>query len=788
MMNLFVSHVRHRVTWLLIAICFPWMNLHAYTFSTCGEKNLAPTFYWEVNPDGESVTLIRTTNPRYGKWPLPTAGATDPATGIKYKVTILGDGVNYLSRYYIDDNINIYPDVEIIRDYALIPGESCYPCLTFKPGSKLKYLGKVCCESITSFIVNNICEIDSTAAHVGYLQINDKMPIALCKNGIFSYADTIRCTSETPHDIDFKLFSTESGYVKCILLVPDGSKELYAAHREWGKFKNLRTESEQKAIEDDFEARNFFHTNGSGQKTFNFRINPDNETVCLVTGFATDTIIGSTKKPKLQTIDLSQPVTDPRSLKKYFITEIGDGKNKVDGIQMLEITPNIRRINNYAKASNVVIPRGCTTLSYIGIGGISSATHLRIPANCHIETLNGFKPDYIYIGTQDTIGNVNSSSVFEINIHGSIRLDQSTPPEVKSSKVISPDSFHDICTLFVPKGSKEAYENHPKWGCFEYIFETDPLAELPDLTPYEPTEETFTAVQHINGSNIEGDATLHLAVNNDKKSVTLLSVEHPFNQLPDIDLAKEVINPLTGKSYPITAINASLYPVKITIPPNIVAINGSVSAYSLELSKENNLMFVKQNGLYCKEKSAKEFTINDGCEFNSVKVIVNDLVIKNVEMIGSGSNIFSFGNTTAPESTSTGRKITCTAKMPPIVNGTLFPSTTYYGMTTLYVPQESIEAYKMAIEWRKFSNIVAIEGTSGEEYIGIDNISEPKITTQPGNLLITMNENGFGQVFDIAGRMIKKIKLSAGQNGIELPPGAYIVCIDGFHPQKVIVR
>ena len=55
---------------------------------------------------------------------------------------------------------------------------------------------------------------------------------------------------------------------------------------EWGKFVNIRTESEHKKIEEEFNVRNFYTTNTAGDKMYHFVINDDLETVTLVTGMS----------------------------------------------------------------------------------------------------------------------------------------------------------------------------------------------------------------------------------------------------------------------------------------------------------------------------------------------------------------------------------------------------------------------------------------------------------------------------------------------------------------------
>ena len=93
---------------------------------------------------------------------------------------------------------------------------------------------------------------------------------------------------------------------------------------------------------------------------------------------------------------------------------------------------------------------------------------------------------------------------------------------------------------------------------------------------------------------------------------------------------------------------------------------------------------------------------------------------------------------------------------------------------TLYVPQESIEAYKAADYWKDFTNIVEFDATA------IENVSDdaPVFDVTVGGIKFTGAEGKAVAVYSAAGALVEKIASYAGEE-ITLGKGVYILRVGG---------
>ena len=89
---------------------------------------------------------------------------------------------------------------------------------------------------------------------------------------------------------------------------------------------------------------------------------------------------------------------------------------------------------------------------------------------------------------------------------------------------------------------------------------------------------------------------------------------------------------------------------------------------------------------------------------------------------------------------------------------------------TLYVPQGSIETYKVANYWSNFTNIVEFDATAIEDIE--DDAPAFKVTT--GGIQMTAAEGKAVAVYSAAGALVEKIDAYAGEE-IALDKGVYIV-------------
>ena len=113
--------------------------------------------------------------------------------------------------------------------------------------------------------------------------------------------------------------------------------------------------------------------------------------------------------------------------------------------------------------------------------------------------------------------------------------------------------------------------------------------------------------------------------------------------------------------------------------------------------------------------------------------------------------------------------------VPTIYNNDAFAGKTY-ATATLYVPAESVDAYKNAANWRNFRNIKAIATT------GIES------ATAGGQLRVTATDSGIAidgatgtvEIYNTGGALVKRTTADGGRTEVTVPGnGVYIVKAGG---------
>lgn len=94
-----------------------------------------------------------------------------------------------------------------------------------------------------------------------------------------------------------------------------------------------------------------------------------------------------------------------------------------------------------------------------------------------------------------------------------------------------------------------------------------------------------------------------------------------------------------------------------------------------------------------------------------------------------------------------------------------------YDTTVLCVPDEAVEAYREADEWKKFSRILAISDSDGVEEVETD---ETEVEIIQGAVVVKGSESV--RVFDMKGAQV----YSGVAGRIELPAGIYLVVTDSL--------
>lgn len=738
-------------------------------------------FLYSINPDGNTVTLIKYVFPWDVHYPDPDLinldkPAIHPQTGKEYIITEIGDGKNVI---YDRDNISpiIIPDNIIrINDYAVAGGGGPFNGHVNKTKvsrtNNLQYIGESFNSSIDSLFINTECEIRDTESLIGYLHFGSKCPKINVKERAFWSIGIIHCTTSTPLDIKGNLLLEDGdSYKEAILIVPEGAKEAYKAHSEWGKFTNIRTEAEHKQIVDKYNARNFFTKTENGNDLAHYLVNEDDpSTATLVTYYRYDSA----------SLDLSQPVINPKNGKSYTITYLGDGEHTVDCLSAPVITPNIIGIRDNAKLTNVTIASDNTSLRYIGSDAIRSVKNiLNIPDGCTVKGALQCEPYYIRIGKNVKFDSSASDYITSIKSDGAtVRIDDPVPPTVESDRFFQTEGLQLNSLLFVPQGSLQAYKNHSFWGKFNNIYEFDRPATVDiDFSRLDATEEKF--------DYSVGNTTINGAVNRDGTSVT---VQKATSKTIQINIPAKIS--YNGTEYDVKAITLNdFFLGSISIPASVVRASG-IGALSISIENPNSLMYLSPGSFSMVSNVARgiiksPFTVNDGCVFNSQGVVFKDLTIGNIELLGSGEYVFRY--TISNDETDFEEKtIRVTTATPPVVIGQMYPNYSFYQSTTVTVPRGSIEKYRKAREWKRF-NLVE-EPDAAIDTLTPDSGNNMTVISSTGELIINMTEAVDVTIYDISGRPVKQLDLHPGNNTIAIQSGIYIIAAQGLKPVKALVK
>lgn len=181
----------------------------------------------------------------------------------------------------------------------------------------------------------------------------------------------------------------------------------------------------------------------------------------------------------------------------------------------------------------------------------------------------------------------------------------------------------------------------------------------------------------------------------------------------------------------------------IEIPKNVETIGnyvfylcGNLTSISVDAQNKRYGSFGNCNAIVdCQTNTlvagCKNTTIPDGVTYigdGCFAGLVIDSIVIPPSVKGLGSNVFNFSAIAT---------IYCYAPNPPLVNESSLSLPTE---PTLYVPCESLEAYKTHEVWGRFSNIQCIEEDEEEEKTK----SYIYYTSSDGNIVNPTNANGFG--------------------------------------------
>ena len=338
----------------------------------------------------------------------------------------------------------------------------------------------------------------------------------------------------------------------------------------------------------------------------------------------------------------------------------------------------------------------------------------------------------------------------------------------------------DRATLYVPRVAIEAYKADPVWGQFERIraiedgIQDTSFYGLPTYTVGNLRYAVNETVRDSYHASIYKYTGAIVIPNNDEsvkysgkitvpEKVTINGTEYPVfgfmwlseyseNESSDLEISLpeglKVIgfnrnfggshNTIKAINIPKTVeyIGAMKYVVPgatMTLPGTIKVVSAAAGIEAEKLIIEDGVQYV---GTHLAEKKLircnnTELTIPGSVQFGSRAIetpklesikITKSKIDGATPYLGPG---FCWNTTSV-------KKITCEYDVPPETSGSAFEDY-MYDRATLYVPEEAIEAYKAASEWKKFKNILPIK----------DGVSD--VTTDDAQVVATEYHDLYGR-------------------------------------------
>ena len=302
------------------------------------------------------------------------------------------------------------------------------------------------------------------------------------------------------------------------------------------------------------------------------------------------------------------------------------------------------------------------------------------------------------------------------------------PPvmEPGRSSTFSPVTYSSA-TLFVPAGCVSAYRNSA-WGQFKNIREIEKVTEEVEEGTYifdnEKKEVKITYELYNNLANYRSlldlvlkgiikriITTLPSRADNDDDNYTLTVIgEHAFNHAP----IKSVV-----------------------IPNTVISIERAAFANLENLESIDIPASVKEIGdnAFTRNSILESVTVGDGVDTIGYAAFAYDPMLKDVTL---GKNVKYLGGEIFAGSEAIESVVVSAVEPPVIGEGTIAPfSLATYRNATLFVPDESLEAYQTADGWKHFVKIVPMS-QSGVESIFSPSDSVPGLSEIADDTVISV--------------------------------------------------
>ena len=319
-------------------------------------------------------------------------------------------------------------------------------------------------------------------------------------------------------------------------------------------------------------------------------------------------------------------------------------------------------------------------------------------------------------------------------------------------------TMYDRATLYVPRAAIEAYKADQTWGQFERIRAIED--GIPNAASSYLGLPTYTVGNLRYAVNETVRDSYHASIYKYNGAIVVPNDDKDVKYSGKITVPEKVT--INGTEYPVFGFMwLSEYPenesedLEITLPEGLKVIgfnrnfggsHNTIKAINIPKTVEyiGAMKYVAPGATVTLPGTikvvsaaagieAEKLVIEDGAQYFGTQVLGESLVTcNNTELTFPGSVQFGMLAITAPKletikitkskiegaspyfgslfcwKTDNVQKITCEYVVPPETSGGAFDDY-MYTMATLYVPEEAIEAYKAAPEWKNFKNILPIK-------------------------------------------------------------------------------
>ena len=469
----------------------------------------------------------------------------------------------------------------------------------------------------------------------------------------------------------------------------------------------------------------------------------------------------------------------------YYATVIDDfAFYNCERLEEVRLHTKVKKIGLYAfygckQLTDFTFPVALEEIGQYALAECSKLSEISLPTN--VKTIGDgafancseIRKAYLY-GQVESIG---AGAFLKCSGMNDLHCYADNPPKLGNNVFLNVN----LLNLYVPYGSIKAYKAAATWGDFENIHYNDEVKLNGIWYRLDDYGEGATVINNPDESYsyvYEGDIVIPSQVTVDDTEYEVWDIgNHAFadSKITSITLPNTLIGIGDGafKRSKITSID---------IPNSVYSIGEEAFQYCNQLKSltlPNSLKIIPGFFLYgC--TSLKSIDIP-----NSVEVINEEAFrycrVRTIVIPGSVTTIRSC----AFYNMDNLKEVYCQAVEVPLTADYVFSGNAETLRKTLYVPEESIEAYKNSVPWCHFYRIKAL--TTGIEKT--ETASKPMITTVDGQISVSgLSGNASIQVLSLDGKLLDSSTALDGTATLNALSGEVVIVKVGTESYKVVVK